>query len=150
MTKLITIFLTAVLLSTPALAQKAPKTPESKVYDFEITRIIDGDTVAFRADFLPAPLKQELSVRVYGVDTPEKGWRGQCDKEKQLGEAASKFTTKMIKEAKKVQVAIMHWDKFGGRVIGDIIIDGKSLTKMLIENGYAREYYGDKKVSWCD
>jgi endonuclease YncB( thermonuclease family) len=138
------------LLPTVALAQKAPKTPESKVYDFEITRIIDGDTVAFRADFLPAPLKQELSVRVYGVDTPEKGWRGQCDKEKQLGEAASKFTTKMIKEAKKVQVAIMRWDKFGGRVIGDIIIDGKSLTKMLIENGYAREYYGDKKVSWCD
>jgi endonuclease YncB( thermonuclease family) len=138
------------LLPTVALAQKAPKTPESKVYDFEITRIIDGDTVAFRADFLPAPLKQELSIRVYGVDTPEKGWRGQCDKEKQLGEAASKFTTKMIKEAKKVQVAIMHWDKFGGRVIGDIIIDGKSLTKMLIENGYAREYYGDKKVSWCD
>jgi endonuclease YncB( thermonuclease family) len=148
--KKIILALMIALLPTVALAQKAPKTPESKVYDFEITRIIDGDTVEFRADFLPAPLKPVLSIRVYGVDTPEKSWRGQCDKEKQLGEAASKFTTKMIKEAKKVQVAIMHWDKFGGRVIGDIIIDGKSLTKMLIENGYAREYYGDKKVSWCN
>lgn len=138
------------LLPTIALAQKAPKTPESKVYDFEITRIIDGDTVAFRADFLPAPLKQELSIRVYGVDTPEKGWRGQCDKEKKLGEAASKFTTDLIENAKTVQIAIMRWDKFGGRVLGDVIIDGKSLTKMLLENGYAREYYGDKKISWCD
>ena len=138
------------VLPTMALAQKEPKTPEFEVYDFEITRIIDGDTVEFKADFLPAPLKPVLSIRVYGVDTPEKSWRGQCDKEKKLGEEASKFTTKVIKEAKKVQVAIMHWDKFGGRVIGDIIIDGESLTKMLIENGYAREYYGDKKVSWCD
>ena len=42
------------------------------VYDFDITRVIDGDTVAFAAPFLPEPLKQELSIRVYGVDTPEK------------------------------------------------------------------------------
>ena len=30
-----------------------------------------------------------------------------------------------------------------------IIIDGKSLRYMLIEKGFAREYYGDKKESWC-
>jgi hypothetical protein len=29
-------------------------------YNFKITRVIDGDTVAFQADFLPAPLKPEL------------------------------------------------------------------------------------------
>ena len=138
------------LLPTVALADKAPKTPESKVYDFEITRVIDGDTVEFKADFLPAPLKPVLSIRVYGGDTPEKSWRGQCDKEKKMGEEASKFTAKLIKDAKMIQVAIMEWDKFGGRVLGDIIIDGKSLTKMLIEKGYAREYYGDKKQSWCN
>jgi endonuclease YncB( thermonuclease family) len=138
------------LLLLPTLVFASPKTPESVVYDFPITRIIDGDTVAFEATFLPAPLKQELSIRVYGVDTPEKGWRGQCDREKELGEAASKFTTEKINNAKTIQIAIMRWDKFGGRVIGDIIIDGNSLTKMLIENGYAREYYGDKKTSWCD
>lgn len=149
MKKFILILMMA-LLPTVALAEKAPKTPESKVYDFEITRIIDGDTVEFKADFLPAPLKPVLSIRVYGVDTPEKSWRGQCDKEKKLGDEATKFTTKLIKNAKTVKVAIMEWDKFGGRVLGDIIIDGKSLTKMLIENGYAREYYGDKKQSWCD
>jgi len=42
------------------------------------------------------------------------------------------------------------WDKFGGRVLGDVLIDGQSLTKMLIEKGYAREYYGDAKESWCE
>ena len=88
--------------------------PEMKYYDYEITRIIDGDTVAFQADFLPEPLKQELSIRVYGVDTPEKGWRGQCDKEKQMGEAASKFTKQQIETAKEIKVGIAKWDKFGG------------------------------------
>ena len=120
------------------------------IYDFPITRIIDGDTVAFEAEFLPDPLKKELSIRVYGVDTPEKSWRGECDSEKELGEKASKFTKKLIDEAVDVQVAIYKWDKFGGRVLGDIIIDGESLRYALIEKGYAREYYGDKKESWCE
>ena len=119
-------------------------------YDWKITRVIDGDTVAFEAKFLPAPLKQELSIRVYGVDTPEKGFRGQCDKEKAAGEAASKFTKQLIKQATEVKIAIAKWDKFGGRVLGDVILDGKSLRAQLIDNGYAREYYGDKKESWCE
>ena len=117
---------------------------------FPITRIIDGDTVAFEANFLPDPLKQELSIRVYGVDTPEKSWRGKCESEQALGEKASKFTKKLIAEGKVIKVAIYKWDKFGGRVLGDVIIDGKSLRYALIEKGYAREYYGDKKESWCE
>ena len=119
------------------------------VYDFEITRVIDGDTVAFRADFLPEPLKQELSIRVYGVDTPEKGWRAECEREAAWGEKASQFTKDKLNASTKLQVAIAKWDKFGGRVLGDIIIDGKSLRHMLLDNGFAREYYGDKKESWC-
>lgn len=134
------------LLMLPAFA--ADK--EGVEYDYKVTRVIDGDTVAFEAPFLPAPLKQELSIRVYGVDTPEKSFRGKCDKEKQMGEAASAFTKKMLKGAKTVKVSIIDWDKYGGRVLGDVIIDGKSLRKMLIEKGYAREYYGDKKESWCN
>ncbi len=145
--KYITAIVIACLLTVPAFAAKEVKMEE---YDFPITRIIDGDTVAFEANFLPDPLKQELSIRVYGVDTPEKSWRGKCDSEKALGEKASKFTKKMIANGKVIKVAIYKWDKFGGRVLGDVIIDGKSLRHALIEKGYAREYYGKKKESWCE
>ena len=71
----------AVLLLLPALAMaqaKAPKQPTGVLYDAQIVRVTDGDTVVIAAPFLPAPLKPELAVRVYGVDTPEKGFRGQC------------------------------------------------------------------------
>jgi len=133
-----------------ALTHLFPKDAHSDVYDAEILRIIDGDTVVIAAPFLPSPLKPQLAIRVFGVDTPEKSWRGKCEYERNLGQMASDFTKQLILSSTRHQVDIMKWDKFGGRVLGDILLDGKSLRRMLIENGYAREYYGKKKQSWCD
>ena len=136
------------LLIVPALAL-AQKTPKGVTYDAEIVRVNDGDTVVISAPFLPAPLKPELAVRVFGVDTPEKGHRAQCPSEAQRGEQASAFTKNAVKSTKKHQVILYSWDKFGGRVLGDMILDGVSLRSELIRNGFAREYYGDAKQSWC-
>ena len=119
-------------------------------YDANITRVIDGDTVAFEAAWLPDPLKKELSIRVFGVDTPEKGHRAQCPSEDARGQAATKFTKDMIAASQKRQVVLMDWDKYGGRVLGDVILNGQSLRAMLISKGYAREYYGEAKTSWCN
>ena len=146
MKKLLTIAL-LLTISTMAFAQKQKP---MNIYDFPITRVIDGDTVAFQANFLPPPLKQELSIRVFGVDTPEKGFRAQCPSEDQRGQAATAFTKNAITNAQKRQVAIADWDKYGGRVLGDILLDGQSLRMMLIQNGFAREYYGEAKTSWCN
>ena len=128
----------------------AQKTPQGVTYDAQIIRVTDGDTVVIAAPFLPAPLKPELAVRVYGVDTPEKGFRGQCDSEKQRGEAASVFTKGLINASQQRQVILYSCDKFGGRVLGDIILNGQSLRSQLIANGFAREYYGEAKTSWCN
>ena len=138
------------LLIVPVLVVAQPKQKPGVTYDAVITRVIDGDTVAFQADFLPAPLKKELSIRVYGVDTPEKGFRAQCPSEAQRGEAASAFTKHAVESAQKRQVVLMDWDKYGGRVLGDVILNGQSLRVMLIQNGFAREYYGEAKTSWCN
>lgn len=116
---------------------------------YAITRVIDGDTVAFEAKFLPPPLKPELSLRIYGVDTPEKGARAKCQQENERGQAATLFIHNVLRNAKSYRIVIMEWDKYGGRVLGDIIVDGMSLRSMLITNGLAREYYGDAKLSWC-
>ena len=136
------------LLMLPALAL-AQKTPKGVTYDAQIIRVSDGDTIVISAPFLPAPLKPELAVRVFGVDTPEKGHRAQCPSEAQRGEQASAFTKNAVKSTKKHQVILYSWDKFGGRVLGDIVLDGVSLRSELIRNGFAREYYGDAKQSWC-
>jgi endonuclease YncB( thermonuclease family) len=127
----------------------AQKTPEGRTYDAEIIRVSDGDTIVIAATYLPAPLKPELAVRIFGVDTPEKGHRAQCVVENERGLAATEYTKKAVLAAKKKQVVLYRWDKFGGRVLGDIILDGVSHREQLIKRGYARAYYGDAKQSWC-
>jgi endonuclease YncB( thermonuclease family) len=101
-------------------------------YPYKITRVIDGDTVAFQADFLPAPLKPELSIRVLGVDTPEKGHRAECPKEAAAAEKASQFTkdslNAAIKAGQPILIEIQKHDKYGGRVLGDVIINGQRVV----------------------
>jgi endonuclease YncB( thermonuclease family) len=143
---LLTLLIAAAAL--PALAQKMPK--NSATYDAKIIRVSDGDTIVISAPFLPAPLKPELAVRIYGVDTPEKGHRAQCPQENERALVASKFTTQAIQSHPKHQVTIYAWDKFGGRILGDILVNGQSIRQGLIANGLAREYYGDAKQSWCN
>lgn len=143
--KILSILLLA--LCSTAFAQK---TPQGVTYDANIIKVSDGDTVVIAAPFLPAPLKPQLAVRVFGVDTPEKGFRAKCESENQRGLAASEFTKKLVNASQKRQVILYDWDKFGGRVLGDMILDGKSLRQQLIANGFAREYFGEAKQSWCN
>jgi endonuclease YncB( thermonuclease family) len=145
--KILVITLASLVIASSSYAQKTPK---GVTYDANIIRVTDGDTVVIAAPYLPAPLKPEIAVRVFGVDTPEKGFRGQCDSEKQRGEAASVFTKNAINSTQKHQVVLYGWDKFGGRVLGDVLLNGVSLRAELIKNGFAREYFGDAKQSWCN
>ena len=141
------LLIVSFFVASSAFAQKQP---QGVTYDAQIVRVNDGDTVVIAAPFLPAPLKQELAVRIYGVDTPEKGFRAKCASEDQRGQAATTFTKNAVNQSQKRQVVLYDWDKFGGRVLGDIILDGKSLRQGLIANGFAREYFGDAKQSWCN
>ena len=140
------ILITLLLLPLIAVAQKQP---QGVTYDANILRVNDGDTVVISAPFLPAPLKPELAVRIFGVDTPEKGFRAKCPQEDAKGQLATKFTKDLVANSQKRQVIIYDWDKFGGRILGDIILNGQSLRNQLIQNGYARAYFGEAKQSWC-
>ena len=127
------------LSASPALA-----TP------YEITRVIDGDTVEIAVDFLPSPLPPKLSIRVMGIDTPEKAPRAQCNAEAALARKASAFTKDAVANALEVDIKILKWDKYGGRVLGDVYLDHQSLAQSLISAVLARPYKGDAKKSWCE
>lgn len=118
-------------------------------YDYRVVRVLDGDTVEFDAPFLPKELKQVLKLRIEGVDTPEKGRLAKCEKERMLAERATQFTQRTIAGAVKHQIIITGWDKYGGRVLGDVLLNGISLRQLLLEARYAVPYDGRKKISWC-
>lgn len=118
-------------------------------YVWPVVRVVDGDTVRVdaRAD-LPAELAS-ISVRLRGVDTPEKGSRAKCASERRAGMVATEFTKHAISKARTVAVRDPAWGKWGGRVIADIILDGQSLSALLIKTGHGRPYDGGKRGSWC-
>jgi micrococcal nuclease len=124
-----------ILISTPCLA---------KDYIFTPSRVIDGDTIEIKE----RAFGLKLAIRVNGIDTPEKGFRAKCDSENELALKASAFTGDFV-HGKNILVSKLKWDKYGGRMLGDIRIGNKNLSQELIDRGLAREYHGEKKKSWC-
>jgi len=107
----------------------------------------DGDTCYVQMFGLPEPLGK-LSVRLGGMDTPEK--RGKCAKEKEAALKARDFLEISIKLAHTITLVDAQWDKYGGRIRGDLFIDGKPFAEKAIKAGHARPYNGGKRKGWCD
>lgn len=134
------VALTAALCGAPAW---------SADYLWPVTRVIDGDTVAVDASADLPPELATLKVRLRGVDTPEKGWRAKCPSEKTRGKAAKAFTKIQIDMAKRIVVRDPKWGKYGGRVIADLVLDGKSLSAVLIARSHGRTYRHGRRQNWC-
>ena len=112
-------------------------------------RIVDGDTLRVDAGAdMPGELAA-LSVRLRGIDTPEKGGRARCDSERARGQAATAFTAEAVAGAGAIVIRDPEWGKWAGRVIADVLLDGRSLAAALLEAGHARPYDGGKRASWC-
>ena len=109
---------------------------------------IDGDTIRTYLP-LPCPLCR-ASVRIIGIDTPEKGYRAKCEKEHQLALEATEFTAKLVGRASHMKVSRFKWDKYGGRIDAQVEINGVDLGTELILGGFAVPYTGEgPKKDWC-
>ena len=107
----------------------------------------DGDTCYVVAKTLPENLRN-MSIRILGIDTPE--IRADCTEEKDLALQGRAFANDMFRNANNIEFRNLKWDKYGGRILADVYIDGMSYKHEIIEAGLAREYDGGKKLGWCD
>ena len=134
-----------VLFLVPSLAYA------TTYYRFPIVKVIDGDSIKIQVSFLPPELGNTLILREYGIDTPEIGGKAKCSAEAALAQKAKDFTELSIATATHHSVVLIKWDKYGGRVLGDIKVDGKSLKDLLLANGLAVEYSGSgPRHDWCN
>ena len=127
--------------------------------NFDIIRVVDDDTVEISAPFLPVALGSTLKVRILRVDTPERGWRAECTRERELAEEATKFVVSAVYGGTwqpKPWIELDGWDKYGGRVLGKLYVrpmplsPWMSLSQMLIDKGLGKPYNGrGAKASWC-
>jgi len=142
------IFLIFLLFSTTNFAKA-----EDTMYVYKAIRIIDGDTIALNVEN-EKPLIQKigLSVRILGIDTPEKAPRAKCKKENELAEKATKLVNEIVGAMGQNELLLskVKWDKFGGRIDAFVKVNGVDIGKALIVRELAVEYDGNKKTKdWC-
>ena len=138
---------------------------ESREYQAELIKVIDGDTIDCYID-LGFDIKIKKRVRYMGIDTWESRTRDLAEKEKGL---AAKARNKELLESGVFKLKSFGTGKFG-RVLGEVFVspdyvgehivecignpDNKidlsvdgwvSVNDILIEEGHAYDYDGGKK-----
>lgn len=115
-----------------------------------IVDVVDGDTFAISAQWSPYDLRWK--VRIRGIDTPEKGARAKCDRERKMAEEATAYAERLAHETLgRIRLKNVDHDKYGGRIDADVILaDGRSMGNELIKAGLAKPYNGGgPRPSWC-
>ena len=112
-------------------------------------RNYDGDTITFQIPNVHPLLGEHISVRVFGVDTPEKNGKKPCEKAR--ARDAQRLVENLLKRAKIIELKNVGRDKYF-RILAEVWADGNSVADILIKNKLAYPYFGDRKptsMSWC-
>ena len=106
----------------------------------QVVSVYDGDTFKIDLPSMHPLFGDDLSIRLFGVDTPE--MRGTTDEVKALAMQAQQLTEKALKGASKIELRNPQRGKYF-RIISEVWIDGESLAEMLKAKGLAKNYDGE-------
>ena len=111
-------------------------------YSCKVKRVVDGDTVDVVID-LGFDIHFATRVRLYGMDTPESRTRNKDEKVR--GYMSKDFLEEWME--KDDVIIRTRRDKKGkfGRVLGEMIVRGENVNKLMIKECLAVEYYGQSK-----
>lgn len=130
-------------------------------YPAEYIKNYDSDSITLKVWLWPGTNKTsgglfaEENMRLYGIDTPEKGWRAACEYERNLSADATSYVTQVLSMNPEVRIDVQKARGARGRPLIRIYVpqeDGSwvNLNESLITQGYARPYFGKtKRKSWC-
>jgi endonuclease YncB( thermonuclease family) len=100
--------------------------------------VVDGDTVNLGGQ----------SIRLVGFDTPET-YRAQCASERSLGDAATDRLRDLLARASSAKLVYLpHRDQYG-RDLARLMLDGRDVAQIMVDEGFARPYAGGQRSSWC-
>jgi len=117
-------------------------------YKVKVVKVVDGDTVDVDIDLGFGVWLKDERVRIMGIDTPESRTRDKV--EKKFGLASKARLKELLDKTAilKTQVNKNGEDMKGkfGRILGDFVSnDGRMVTDILVEEGYAVAYFGGSK-----
>ena len=140
-TKYIVVILSIFIFSTFSYASS--KETYGNIVISRLVNVYDGDTFKVDIDSYPPIIGKNISIRVYGIDTPEiRGTRT-----RDLADLAKATAKAMLESAQVIELRNMRRGKYF-RIIADVWIDGKNLGDLLIQKGRAKPYFGGKRAKW--
>ena len=108
----------------------------------------DGDTITVNIPYAPPIIGENISVRVFGIDTPE--IKGACPKEKQLAKDTKNYVKYILSKASYIDLEDVKRDKYF-RILATVKTSEGDLAELLLDKGYAVEYDGGtKSKNWCE
>jgi endonuclease YncB( thermonuclease family) len=134
--------------STPARPAAAlpQKFDPRLTYPADVVRVIDGDTFEARVRVWPG-LDVDTKVRLRGIDAPE--LHARCSEELTRAQSARAALEAILAEG-GVAVSRVGLDKYGGRVDAAVSTSNTAdVSAALLGGGFARNYDGGKRRTWC-
>jgi endonuclease YncB( thermonuclease family) len=103
---------------------------ESRYANGKVIKVLDGDTVLVDID----GRHTKLELRMYGIDCPEGAWPEHWPAQPK-SEQAKTFTERMVR-GRRVTIRLTG-DRSYHRQVGEIFVDGLSLSRELVRAGLA-------------
>ena len=112
----------------------------------KVIKVYDGDTitVASKLPFNKSPIYR-FSVRLRSIDSPE--IKGESKRECDLAIVARDALHKLI-YGKIIEIRNNGKEKYG-RLLADLYYNDIHINKWMVDNGYAVNYDGGKKLSFA-
>ena len=110
-----------------------------------IVRVYDGDTFTVDIDNWPDIIGYHISVRVYGIDTPE--IKGKTTYERMMAKKARDLARNILYHAHKIELRNIRRGKYF-RIVAEVYVDGRNLADIMLAHKLAHPYYGGHKISW--
>jgi len=103
-------------------------------YKAKVLNVVDGDTIDVSID-LGLQIHSIQRIRLYGIDTPERGQPG-------FSEATDRLKQLILN--KNVLIKTYKISKYG-QYLGEIMFDEMNINQMMITEGHAKKYFGGIK-----
>lgn len=136
----IQLVMTSTSLPKDVEVSKLP-TYTPKVINPTVVKVYDGDTITIAGRISGDKTIYKFSVRLRGIDCPEMKTKNQA--EKNIAVKARDFVVDLCLN-KRVKLENCSNDKYG-RLLADVVVNGKNISTLLIENKLAVEYDGGTK-----
>lgn len=100
--------------------------------------VVDGDTI--KAPYGP-------TYRILGYDTPETVF-AKCAAEREMGFIAKARLEELLARGEVRVLESGKIDKYG-RSLAKVTVNGEDLAVLMVREGLARPYHGERRQSWC-